>query len=141
MILTRQELSAQRKEYRNFKANTLHPVCWACGRDETQIPKGWFGPWHIDRAHIVHSPRVEDRRLVVLLCRMDHDRFAGASIPSCPGHKYPRLTIGNLIWLKWKFDPEYFDRAFLQRYSVRRLPRAMKLPGCYREEYARRRPA
>lgn len=140
MILTRQELSAQRKEYRNFKANTLHNCCWACGRDEGQRPENYFGEWWLDRAHIVHSPRVEDRRLVVLLCRMCHARFEGARLPSCPGHKWPRLTVGNLIWLKWKFDPEYFDRSFLQRYSIRRLPRAVRPPLVYRREYERRRP-
>lgn len=129
------------QEYRHFKSNTLWPVCWACGRDESQRPDRWFSEWFLDRAHIVNKPRIEDVRAVVLLCRLCHSRASGARIPGCQGHDWPRLTVAHLLWLKRRFQPELYDRAFLQRYSVRILPRAQKLPACYLAEFNRRRAA
>lgn len=128
-----------KQDYRNFKHNTLANWCWACGRDESQRPDRWFAEWFIDRAHIVNKPRVEDPRLIVLLCRLCHARFGGAQISQCPGNDWPALTVGNLLWLKKTFDPENFDRAFLRRYSVHRLPRALRPPLVYRLEYFKRR--
>lgn len=124
--------------YRHFKANTPFDWCWACGRDESQRPDRWCAEWWVDRAHIVNKPRVEDPKLVVLLCRLCHSRYSGARISGCNGHQWPKLTVGNLLWLKLRFDPEHYDRAFLQHYSVARLPRAVAPPSVYRAEYARR---
>jgi hypothetical protein len=139
-LLTRKELTARRRLYRNFKADTCFSWCWACGRDESQRPDRWFAEWWLDRAHIVHSPRVEDVRLIVLLCRLCHGRFSGAHIVGCNGHDWPKLTIANLLWLKRKFDPANYDRAFLQDFSIQRLPRAIKPPAVYLTEYRGRHP-
>lgn len=128
------------QDYRHFKSNTLYPWCWGCGRDESQKPDRWFAEWWLDRAHIVNKPRVEDVRLVVLLCRLCHSRFSGARIVACQGHDWPRLTVGHLLWLKRRFDPENFDRAFMQRYSIQRLPRAQRPPLVYRLAYHGRHP-
>lgn len=128
-----------KQDYRNFKHNTLWPFCWACGRDDSQRPDRWFSEWFVDRAHVVNKPRVEDIRLVVLLCRLCHSRFGGASIPGCPGHDWPRLTVANLLWLKERFDPANFDLDFLQKHSVQILPEPVELPAVYVAAYRSRR--
>ncbi len=130
-----------KQDYRNFKSNTIYNFCWACGRDESQRPDRWFSEWYLDRAHICNKPRVEDVRLIVQLCRLCHARFSGARIPACEGHDWPRLTVANLLFLKERFQPEQFDRGFLQRHSVQILPDAAPLPNCYVQAYRARRHA
>ncbi len=129
--------------YRNLIKDTDHPFCWACGRsgDYYDKPADWWAEWWVDRAHIVSRPRVEDRRLVVLLCRLCHLAFACQRIvtASRPLH-WPALTRANLVWLKMKFDPDYYDRAFLEAYCSGKLPRAAKPPYCYLAEYRARHP-
>lgn len=101
--------------------------CWWCGRGREHRPSFWGAPyWIVERAHIVNQPRRKDRHAAVLLCswchRLQHgDRFAVESLPG--------PTIGNMIWLKMKFDPKYYDRKFLQENTVGRLPRASKPPA------------
>ena len=128
--------------YRNFLQE--FDFCWACGRDTSysSIPTGWYGIWTIDRAHIVNQPRVEDRRAVCALCRLCHVQQHGKHVvtPDRSIHWRP-LKRQHLLWLKRKFDPEFYDRLFLQRYSIRTLPRAVAPPLCYFEEFQRRRAA
>lgn len=112
------------------------PFCWACGRGENQKPHWWYATWTIERSHIVNKPRLEDRRLVVLLCSGCHKTSGGERIH---GWTLPRLTLANLLWLKAKFDPQFYDRAFVQRYAIRVLPRASQIAGIFRTEYGMRR--
>lgn len=123
--------------YAAMLKEVANPFCWACGRGKNSRPSWWHATWLIERAHIVNKPRVEDRRCVVLLCSGCHkgsvhgERF--------PQRELPRLSVANLIWLKRLQDSAYFDLSFLQRHSVRILPRAAKPPAAFSAEYASRR--
>lgn len=92
----------------------------------------------LHRAHVTSSPRVEDVRIVVILCPFCHGVAHGIRFA---GNERPKLTVGNLLYLKRLRDPENFDREFLQRYSVQILPRAVRPPLVFRLEYHRRRAA
>lgn len=94
-------------------------------------PANWAGQWLIERAHIVNKPRVEDRRVCILLCTRCHQRSHGLSAPT--------ITQAHMVWLKHKFDPDHYDRAFMQQYSVGALPRAQKVPAYFVNVYKLRR--
>jgi hypothetical protein len=117
--------------------------CWACGRDSGERPENWFAPWFIERAHIVRSPRKEDRRLVTLLCGLCHRAGVHGEriVTMSRAIDWPRLEVAHLLALKLLRDPEYFDLPFLQRYSVQKLPAPRDLPDCYVQEYLMRHPA
>lgn len=130
------------KQYKLMLDEHLLPWCWACGRgpEPWEKPPDWFGPWYVERAHIVNKPRVLDRRLVVLLCSLCHrasrwERIVTDDRPS----GWPRLELPHLLWLKLAYDRDFYDREFLQAHSVRRLPRAQQPPACYIREYSGRR--
>lgn len=129
--------------YRNFIRDTDAPFCWACGREcPYHRPLGWSGPFMLERAHIVSSPRVEDIRLCVLLCTCCHKtRHGERLILNGLPWPLPKLSVANLLWLKLRYHPEAYDREFLQRYSVKRLPRAVAPPQIYLDEFKRRRAA
>jgi hypothetical protein len=126
--------------YREFKENHPFPFCWACGRDESQRPEGWFGVFCIERAHIVSSPRLEDVRLIVLLDTICH-KVSGGERLVVNGNPWPlpKLTRANLIYLKERFDPENFAPDFMERFSVKRLPTAEAPDAIYTTEYRTRR--
>lgn len=111
--------------YALFRIETRFPWCWACGRSDYERPLGYSGGvWTLERAHIVSSPRRKDRRAVVLLCSLCHrlqhgERF---TLPGAP----PAVDLANMLWLKSRFDPGYYSRAWLARSSVRSLPRARR---------------
>jgi len=124
-------------EYRDFLAHTDWPCCWACGRTGAwyHAPGWWLVPWMLHRAHICAKPRVEDARAIVALCPACHHGH-------CHGERYPAerdapaLTVANLLWLKAAFDKSRFDREFLQRHSVQRLPEPELLPAWYDGQWA-----
>ena len=91
--------------------------CWACGKSDQ--PNFWHAPWFLHRAHIVNQPRLKDRRCVVLLCPLCH------SIEHGGRHLEANITplkTENLLWLKRKHDPEFYDLELLNECSVRILP-------------------
>lgn len=96
--------------------------CWLDGASDALggKPCWWNAPWLIHRAHIVSSPRVCDRRAVVLLCPVCHGLHHNERYRMLP--EAARPTLENLLWLKQQWDPEWFDLEWLQRHSVRRLP-------------------
>lgn len=100
--------------------------CWACFADRK--PRTYYGPWLIERAHIVNKPRKEDRRAVVMLCSVCHKANHGERIV---GHERPRLTTAMMLFLKQQFDPQWFDLQFMQGCSVRILPEPQTLPVEY----------
>lgn len=128
--------------YRGLIRNHDCPWCWACGRDGSFVskPPGWFAPWFLERSHIVNKPRIEDRRLVVILCPLCHASFHGQRIVT-PARSLgcPRLELAHLLWLKQTFDLDFFEVDFLQQHSVRALPVPAPTPQCYRLEYQYRR--
>jgi hypothetical protein len=83
----------------------------------------------LHRAHIVNKPRVEDRRVVVLLCPLCHNALDQRD--QYADDDRPRLTVGNAIWLKQKHDPRFYDLPFLLRHSVRQDLEAEPLPEWY----------
>jgi hypothetical protein len=86
-------------------------VCWACR---------WNGkPWRdwmvntLQNAHIVGgAARRADRRCIARLCAGCH-RLSHGDVIKVDGVRLPNLTLGNLLWLKRKHDPEYYDLDFL----------------------------
>ena len=98
--------------------------CWACGRTNLfrDKPQDFHGLWIIHRAHIVSSPRMEDRRVINSLCPLCHHDYDGNS---------GKLTLENMIFLKSLFDPEWFDLDFMQKCSIRILPGGQELSADY----------
>jgi hypothetical protein len=100
-------------------------VCWACFAFDR--PYEWSGVWVIHRAHIVNQPRLEDVRVVNLLCPLCHlaqDLATGQEV--YPGDDRPKLELAEMMWIKKKIDPKNFDREILQACSIRKLPRIRK---------------
>src|SRR4051812_47109537 len=120
------EATLQRREIARLYSLMLHwhdkPWCWACGHDGSlrDKPDDWWGPWLIERAHIVRNPRREDVRAAVLLCSYCHRVSHGERIVCGRHPRWPSLTREHLIWLKRERDPEHYDREFLQANSIRR---------------------
>jgi len=117
-------------EYKTFIADT-GAVCWRCGRTARDRPAWWTAPFIIERCHLdgCNKPRKQDRRAVISQCSLCHriqhgDRFtydltSGGRFPLCT---QTPLTLEELLRLKLDRDEAYFDLAFLQSCSVRRLP-------------------
>lgn len=98
--------------------------CWWCGRSLADHPEGWYMPWLIERAHIVNNPRVEDRRVCIMLCSMCHQVQHGAQLVLPGMRSLCAPTLAESLWIKLKRDPSYYDREFLQEFSIRKIPRA-----------------
>jgi len=116
--------------YKTFIQDTGNR-CWRCGRTDRDRPAWWHAPFLIERAHIVNKPRRQDRRCVVALCslchRLQHSDTFYATYDLSSRQRFPlctntSLTLDELLNLKANCDPEYFDQAFLQTCSVKRLP-------------------
>lgn len=120
--------------YASFLTETRYPFCWWCGRQYGESAPGWSGHQIIERAHIVSKPRVLDRRVVVLLCSRCHY----AQTNGVSGYELPVCVVGNMLWLKSVFDPNYWDRRFVQLYTVQRLPRLQRPPIEVQQEFSRR---
>ena len=110
----------------HYKRLMAAAICWAC--EHHARPKKYRGPWLIERAHIVNKPRVEDRRVVVMLCTLCHKASHGERIA---GDMRPPLKLGHLLEIKAHTDPDWFDLEFLQKHTVRKLPKRLALPGWY----------
>lgn len=132
-------MATAKQLYRNIVKEHGQPWCWACGRGPHDKPLDWFAPWFIERSHIVNKTRSEDRRAIVLLCGLCHRRAHGQQVVSRELVRWPRLERRHLLWLKSRFDPEFFDREFLQAHCIGRLPRAVKPPAQYLRDYLIRR--
>lgn len=122
--------------YEAFAAEAVPPWCWACGRGERCQPPWWGAPWFLHRHHIVRSPRVQDRRAVILLCPICHGRIHGDRYPQAPG---VGVSLPGQLWLKRTHDPQFYDRKFLAALHIGRLPRAHPVYREYRQEYCKRR--
>lgn len=91
-------------------------------------PEGWCGPWLIERAHIVNSPRRQDRRVVILLCSFCHRVQHGEQLV-LPGMEALTLTLREMLWLKKHYDRPYYDRKFIRansNYNKGKLPNAVR---------------
>jgi hypothetical protein len=126
-------------EYAAMLMHTEFPHCWWCGRGVEHKPDSWFAPWLIERAHIVSSPRVEDRRAVVLLCSMCHRVSHGEQLVLPSMEKLVVPQVSHMVWLKKRFDHSHYDRAFLNSLSIAMLPRAKAPQKEVLDNYASRR--
>ncbi len=118
------------------------PWCWACGRGGgwRDKPLGWFGPWLVERAHIIAGNRHKDVRAVVLLCSLCHKIQHGERIVLAGQRvELPRLLREHLMWLKHHRDPANYDYKFLQDLSINKLPRMCRPPRPYMVKYDMRR--
>ena len=63
--------------------------------------------------------REDDRRGVNCLCSLLHRLHVAdsAKVPTMNfnGKVYPTIDNANMIWLKQKFDPEYYDPDYIAR--------------------------
>lgn len=119
---------AEKQAYKTF-VQDCGAVCWRCGRTPNDKPTWWNSPFLCERAHVVNSPRVESRKCCVLMCSICHriqhgDRFtcdltSGGRFSLCT---QTPLTLEQLLEMKRDRDPDFWDLAFLQSCSVRRLP-------------------
>lgn len=135
-------MNATATAYKQFLGSHNFPWCWACGRDQWQRPDGWFGPWLIERAHIIPFPvRIEDVRAIALLCSLCHKTNHWQRIVlSDGGNPLPRLHPEHLLDLKRRFDPDNYDRPWLKERYGNRLPaRSWKLPAIYLAQRIERR--
>lgn len=125
-----------KEEYRNYLIESDFSWCFWCGRGILHRPASWHTPWLIERSHIVSNPRAEDRRAVILLCTMCHMVQHGHQLV-LPGCTVIKPDINNMLWLKRRFDPAYYDRAFLKRHIIGCLPFSRTPPkevlAAYRE--------
>jgi len=119
--------------YHDFRdyANTAG-ACWACGRSAAfrDKPAEYGAKWIIQRAHITSKPRLEDRRVVNLLCPLCHAIYDDGGDD--------RITLSNMLYLKALFDPDFFEMEILQNCSIRILPPAKDLNASFIAEYQKR---
>lgn len=127
---------AIKESFRNFLKETDAPWCWWCGRGSDQRSPNWHGPWLIERAHLVAKPRLEDRRVCVLLCSLCHKVSHGEWFPD---YTLPKPTLAHLLGLKEIFDENYVDHKLARRCSIRRLPDPENPPIEVMREYLTRR--
>lgn len=101
-------------------------------------PDGWCGPWLIERAHIVSKRRVEDRRVIVLLCSLCHRKSHGEILPGIEDEPLPAPSVGNMLWLKRTFDRRNYDVSVMRKHSVRQLPNVSSPTSLVMQEYVSR---
>ena len=128
------------------------PYCMACGID----PRCF---WPVDRPryprmlenhHILGGAnREHDRRNLARLCKLCHDLAGGAAIRATPdlalpgakvGQLLPTLRLDNIIWIKYKTDPKYYDRSYLKALRGRLVPNARQAPLWFRVQFSAQKP-
>ena len=120
--------------YENFLLETEYPFCWYCGRQHGERIERWHSHLIIERSHIVSKPRIEDRRVAMLMCSYCHS----ATHRKISGYSLPLCTLANALWLKRAFDIGYYDVEFMQRFSVAKLPEPIEPPKIVQQEFQRR---
>ena len=118
--------------------------CWACGRKPNEPPTGWGGPWLIERAHLAAGSgamrRVHDSRAVNLLCSRCHrcHRHRSGDMVSVNGKYYPRLTNGDMLWLKRERCS--LDVEFVKSIWIGVFPELTEPDDWYMRQYQMRHP-
>lgn len=121
------------------------PFCWLGGDTANVKPEFWHGPWWMQIAHIAsgrgRAVRVNDRRAVVLLSPLAHlvhvsDR-GRLPFMSVGRQEIPTIDERHTLYIKRKFDPEYYDRDFLQSIWIGRLPEPEAPPEWWQERFVK----
>lgn len=100
--------ASQREMYSEFAA--LYWYCWNCAHHKNIATQA------LDIAHIIGGPgRSHDRRNIIRLCRDCHRAQHGERWPGSPA----QLTLANMLWLKKRYDPMFYDRAYLKSIRIR----------------------
>lgn len=130
-------MTTPKQAYRLFLRE--FPFCWGCGRSAFDRPEGWYGPFRLERHHVVSSTRVEDPRAIVTLCIVCHKTAHGDRLfmNGKPWH-LPKLERCHLLFLKKAHDPTRYDRPWMQLHISGTLPRAVRPPNVYVAEYQSR---
>ena len=108
--MAKRSTSEEKEMYGEFAC--MFPYCWFCAHRQNRAV--------LQELHIAHiiggSGRSHDRRNILRLCRDCHRAQHGEHWPGCP----PQLTLANMLWLKKRFDPEFYDREYLQSRRIKR---------------------
>lgn len=124
-------LKVDRESWNTFLVSTKYPWCWWCGRGLEHRPVMWPLNWIIERAHIgVQVPRCKDRRTSILLCSACHMDEHG-NLPSEWRERLDmnyEMRVGHALWLKKTFDPEFYDRRFLDACMIGHIPAEEAVP-------------
>lgn len=111
-------------EYQQMLIATDKPWCWFCGSVEM-----------LERSHLMAgggaAQRAEDRRMANLCCRKCHRTHQHHS-PTADGLV---ITDANMLWIKQRRDPEYWDPEFLQSKWLKRLPDPSEPSDLYKSMY------
>ena len=138
-----EDLSREQVYYREIYILTGYPWCWSCGRDDQQWPKKWHGPFCMDRAHLGHGSGVmrrdEDRPAINILCRRCHILHSPVEEIKLKGELWPTLSLENMIWIKMRYDPEWWDEEYIASVLRGYLPEPEEPPEPFTEEYVRLR--
>jgi len=107
----------ERQTYAEF-VWTFADECWACAVSPLPVLTAIvFNP--TETHHIVGGAgRRHDRRCLARLCKVHHMLAHGETIRRCDGTPLRRLTLGNILWLKSRFDAEHYDPAYLQSLRI-----------------------
>jgi hypothetical protein len=105
--------------------------CWLCRRNHADRPAWWGAPFSVVRQHILRNPRLDDRRVVILLCSMCHGLAHGERYGALG--ELPEFTLANQLWLKWKFDRAWADFPWLAEKFQRALPTRVQPKELFRK--------
>lgn len=118
--------------------------CFACGRDNRQRPEGWYAPWRLERAHVAAGRskmcRLEDRRAAIVLCGLCHLLHSthGTGTATICGVTVPRLSNGNVLWLKEVRDIAWWDPDWLQERWTGVMPARIPPADWFIQQYEER---
>jgi len=99
------------------------PFCMACGITEHATAWWLEYPRVLQNAHILGGPqRTHDRRNIVRLSKLAHDLSHGYVIRGRDGRCLPKLSRANMLWIKQRHDPEYFDLDYLNEIGIQNMP-------------------
>lgn len=117
------------------------PYCMATGVTQ-HITLYWLDyPRVLQNAHILGGPqRTHDRRNIVRLSKLAHDLSHGYVIRGRDGMHLPKLTRANMLWIKQRQDPKYFDLDYLNSIGIQRMPTPEEPPAWFLAEFERWQP-
>lgn len=126
---------ADKVMYEQFMAE--FDCCWSCLWPKIKGLSEWGN--RLENAHIIGGPcRKHDRRVIVRLCSICHQVSHGANIRNKITNEYlPKFGKAEMLWLKKKWDSEYFDLDYCNKIAISRMPELKEMPEIYHARIAR----